>query len=88
MYISLAISFDHCTQGNTGDSGDTPPSLGRCSIINKADMISSSTASSKLRDAGGEGVVVLKVVHKVGDLGCLHVVAAAVEAIVGGEEGA
>jgi len=23
MYISLASSFDHCTQGGTGDSGDS-----------------------------------------------------------------
>jgi len=87
MYISLASSLDHCTQGTTGDSGDTPSLLGRCSIINKADTISVSTASSELTDWWGEGIPVLKMSDQVGDLSPLHVVVAPIEAIVGRGEG-
>ncbi len=87
MYISLASSFNHCTQGTIGDGGDTPTSLGRCSVINKEDVISVSTVSSKLLDLGDKGVAVLKVMCKVGELTCFHVMVTGVKAVVGGGEG-
>ena len=71
----------------TGDSGDTPPLLGRCFVINKVDAISVSTVSSELLDLGDEGVVVFKVVHEVGELACFHAVVAGINAVVGGGEG-
>src|SRR5216683_1546751 len=87
IYISLASSFDHCTQGSTGDGGDTPPSLGRCSVIDNTDVSSVSIASSELRDSGDEGVPILEVVHEVGKLSALHVVLAGIEFVSNGCEG-
>jgi len=87
MYISLASSFDHCTQGGTRDGGDTPPSLGRHSIINNTDASSVSTASSELRDSGGEAVPILKVAHEVGELSTLHMVSTGIEFVSDGCEG-
>src|SRR5216683_981058 len=87
MYISLVSSFDHCTQGGTGDGGDTPPSLGRCSVVDNADASSVSMASSKLRDSRGEAVLVLEVTHEVGELSALHTVLAGIELVSGGAEG-
>ena len=87
MYISLASLFNHCTQGSTGDSSDTPPSLGRRSVIDNADASSVSTASSKLRDSGDEGVPILEVVHEVGELSALHAVTAGIKFVAGGGEG-
>ncbi len=87
MYISLASLFDHCTQGGTGDGGDTPPSLGRRSIIDNADASSVSTALSKLRDSRGEAVPVLEVVHEVGDLSTLHMVSTSIKLVSSGCEG-
>ncbi len=81
MYISLANSFNHCTQGGTGDGGDTPPSLGRCSVVDSMDTSSVSTASSELSDSGGEAVVVLEMMHKDGELSALHLVSAGVELV-------
>ena len=88
MYISLANSLDHCTQGGgTGSSGDTSPSLGRCSVIDGMVAVRSVlTVSSKLSDSGGEGVVVLEVPHECGELGCLHAMVAGVLAILNGSE--
>src|SRR5712671_1505213 len=87
MYISLASSFDHCTQGGTRDGGDTPPSLGRHSVINNTDASSVSTASSELRDSGGEAVPILKVAHEVGELSTLHMVSTGIEFVSDGCEG-
>jgi len=87
MYISLANSFDHCTQGGTGDGGDTPPSLGRRSVINNVDASSVSTASSELRDLRGEAVLVLEVAHEVGELSALHSVSTSIEFVSDGCEG-
>src|SRR5216683_1912829 len=86
MYISLASSFDHCTQGGTGDGGDTPPSLGRRSIVDSTDASSVSTALSELRDSGGEAVVVLEVAHEGGELSTLHSVSAGIELVSSGRE--
>ncbi len=83
MYISLASSLDHCTQGATGDSCDTPSLLGRCSIIDKVDTISVLTASSELSDWWGEGVPILEMLDQVGDLSPFHVVVAPIEVVVG-----
>ncbi len=87
MYISLANSLDHCTQGSTRDGGDTPPSLGRHSIIDNVDASSVSTASSELGDSGGEAVAVLEVAHEGGELSTLHSVPAGVELVSSGREG-
>src|SRR6266851_4583100 len=87
MYISLASLFDHCTQGGTGDGGDTPPSLGRCSVVNNADVSSVSTAPSKLRDSRGKAVPVLEVAHEVGELSTLHTVSTSIELVLSGCEG-
>jgi len=87
MYISLASSFDHCTQGGTGDGGDTPPSLGRRSVIDNADVSSVSTASSELGDSGGEAVAVLEVAHEGGELSTLHLVSTGIELVSSGREG-
>src|SRR6266851_4637365 len=87
MYISLASLFDHCIQGSTGDGGDTPPSLGRCSIIDNADASSVSTASSELRDSRGEAVPVLEVPHEVGELSTLHTVLTRIKLVSSGREG-
>ena len=86
-YISLASSLDHCTQGATGNSGDTPPLLGRCSIIDKADAISILTVSSELMDWWGKGIPVLEMLDQVGDLSPFHVVAAPVNVVMGCGEG-
>ncbi len=86
MYISRANSLDHCTQGATGDGGDTPPSLGRCSIIDKVDTICILTVSSELTDWGGKGVPVLEMLDQVGDLSPFHAVAAPIEAVAGRRE--
>jgi len=83
-YISLASSFDHCTQGGTGDGGDTPPSLGRRSIVDNTDVSSVLTASAKLSDSGGEAVLVLEVLHEVGDLPSLKSVLTGVELVLDG----
>jgi len=40
-----------------------------------------------LLDRWGEGVLILKVVHEVGELATFHAVMAPIEAIVGGREG-
>src|SRR5712671_1548959 len=69
-----------------GDSGDTPPSLGRCSVVDNADASSVSTALSELRDSGGEAVVVLEVVHEGGELSTLHSVSAGIELVSSGRE--
>src|SRR6266851_2814098 len=88
MYISLASSLDHCIQSATGDGSNTPPLLGRCSIIDKADVSSVLMGLAELlSDRWGEGVLVLKVAHEVGELSSFHVVAAPVEAVMGGREG-
>ena len=87
MYISLASSFDHCTQGGTGDGGDTPPSLGRRSVVDSTDASSVSTASSKLSDSGGEAVAVLEMTHEGGELSALHSVSAGVELVAHAGEG-
>ncbi len=87
MYISLANSFDHCTQGGTGDGSDTPPSLGRRSVVDNVDASSVSTALSKLSDLRGEAVPVLKVPHEVGELSTLHMVSACIELVLDGREG-
>src|SRR6266851_1211383 len=87
MYISLASSFDHCTQGGTGDGGDTPPSLGRRSVVNSTDASSVSTALAKLRDLGGEAVLVLEVAHEVRDLSTFHSVSTGIELVSSGCEG-
>ncbi len=79
--------FDHCTQGGTRDGGDTPPSLGRRSIVNNADASSVSTASSELRDSRGEAVLVLEVAHEVGELSALHAVSTGIEVVLDGHEG-
>jgi len=86
MYISLASSFDHCTQDGTGDGGDTPPSLGRCSVVDNVDTSSVLTASSELR-ARGEAVPVLEVVHEVGELSTLHMVSTSIKVVLDGCEG-
>ncbi len=79
--------FDHFTQGGMGDSGDTPPSLGRRSVVDNADTSSVSTASSELRDSGGEAVPVLEVVHEVGELSTLHMVSTSIKVVLDGCEG-
>ena len=81
MYISLANSLDHCTQGRTGDGGDTPPSLGRRSVVDSTDASSVSTASAELSDSGGEAVAILEVAHEGGELPALHSVSAGVELV-------
>src|SRR6267154_2624143 len=87
MYISLANSLDHCTQGGTGDGGDTPPSLGRRSVVDSTDASSVSTASAELSDLGGEAVVVLEVVHEGRELSALHSVSTGVELVAHAGEG-
>ena len=82
MYISLANSFNHCTQGSTRDGSNTPPSLGRCSVVNNVDVSSVSMASSELRDSRGEAVLVLEVPHEVGELSALHVVLTSIEFVL------
>ena len=81
MYISLANSLDHCTQGGTGAGGDTAPSLGRRSVVDSTDASSVSTASAELSDSGGEAVAVLEVAHESGELSALHSVSAGVELV-------
>src|SRR6266851_2275018 len=81
MYISLANSLDHCTQGGTGDGGDTPPSLGRRSVVDNTDASSVSTASAELSDSGGKGVAIFEVAHEGGELSTLHSVLAGVELV-------
>ncbi len=81
MYISLANSLDHCTQGGTGDGGDTPPSLGRRSVIDSTDTSSVSMASAELSDSGGEAVAILEVAHESGELSALHSVSTGVELV-------
>src|SRR5712671_5962202 len=87
MYISLANSLDHCTQGGTGDGGDTPPSLGRCSVVDSTDVSSVSTASAELSDSGGEAVAVLEVTHEGRELSALHSVSAGIELVTHAGEG-
>jgi len=87
MYISLASLFDHCTQGGTSNGSDTPPSLGRHSVVDNMDTSSVLTALSKLRDLGDEGVVVLKVAQEGWELSPFHVVVAGVKLVVGRGEG-
>jgi len=87
MYISLTNLLDHCTQGGTSDGGDTPPSLGRCSVVDNTDASSVSMVSSELRDLGDKGVVVLKVVQEGWELSPFHTVLAGVELVMGGGEG-
>jgi len=87
MYISLANSLDHCTQGGTGDGGDTPPSLGRRSVVDSTDASSVSTASAELSDSGGEAVAILEVAHEGGELPALHLVSAGVELVAHTGEG-
>ena len=88
MYISLANSFDHCTQGGTGDGSDTPPSLGRHSIVDNVDVSSVSMVSAKLLlDVQGKGVSVLEVAHEVRELSSFHAVAAPIKVVMGGREG-
>ena len=88
IYISLANSLDHYTQGGgTGSGGDMSPSLGRCSVIDgMAAARSVLMASSELGDSGGKGVVVLKVLYEHGELGCLHAMAAGVLPIPNGSK--
>ncbi len=88
IYISPTNSLDHWIQGTTEDGGDTPLSLGRCSVIDKVDTSSVLMVSAELlSDRWGEGVLVLKVAHEVGELSPFHVVAAPVKAVMGGGEG-
>ena len=86
-YISLASLLDHCTQGGTGDGGDTPPSLGRRSVVDSTDASSVSTASAELSDSGGEAVAVLEMSHEDGELSALHSVSTGVELVAHGGEG-
>ena len=79
--------LDHCTQGGTGDGGDTPPSLGRRSVVDSTDASSVSTASSELRDSGGEAVAVLEMSHEDGELSALHSVSAGIELVSSACEG-
>jgi len=88
IYISLASSLDHWIQGATGDGSDTPPSLERCSVIDKVDVSSVSMVSAKLLlDVQGKGVSVLEVAHEVRELSSFHAVAAPIKVVMGGREG-
>src|SRR5216683_1761918 len=87
IYISLTSSLDHCIQKGTGNSSDTPPSLGRCSVVDNVDASSASMVLSELRDSGDEGVAVLKVVQEDWELSPLHMMPTGTELVAGGGEG-